>query len=156
MHLKHQFITPRLAEMEFDQCSGSKIYTKTIFIHSDHTNWCRCLSCTLPFNHCTIDCHLTMQLIMANRYIYQHPHAHSVRQIYVLVFCESNAFLSLSLWRVGERLRRWFSYSCEAETRVRRRAKRAWYLSYDGRGPKIFRELYNPRERFVGTKDVYI
>lgn len=48
---------------------------------------------------------------------------------------------------------RWFCFASRGGqgSQTQRGIKRpAAWLSYDGRGPKIFRELYNPWNRFVG------
>jgi len=38
------------------------------------------------FTYCTIDCHITIQFVAANRYVYQHPR--TARDKYILVFRE--------------------------------------------------------------------
>lgn len=45
---------------------------------------------------------------------------------------------------------RWFCFASSGGGSQRGIKRPAAWLSYDGRGPKIFRELYNPWNRFVG------
>lgn len=90
---------------------------------------------------------------MVNRYVYQHPR--TARDKHVLVFREYEPrTFCFPPWQ--RRNSDAVVLSSVRNDGVRKGAKRARRLSYDGRGPKIFCELYNPRERFVGTKDVYI
>lgn len=91
-----------------------------------------------------------MQLTAANRYIYQRR----ARQMRTRILRVLHRSLSLFAKTTADGVR----YTpLRAKRRGEKESKRITRrLSYDGRGPKIFRELYNPRERFVGTKDVYI
>jgi len=119
-------------------------------------NWCRCISTWFFFfTHCTIDCHITMQLVAANRYVYQYPRM--ARDKYVFVFRIIRTSLCFPPWH-GQNsdgavvLSSVRSDATRRETTGWEREQNEQRLSYDGRGPKIFCELYNPRERFVGTR----
>ena len=81
-------------------------------------NWCR-FNMIFFFTHCTIDCHITLQLVAANRYVYQYPR--TARDKYVLVFREYEPYSVFLPDTSKTPMVRWFSRPCEA---TRRDAKR--------------------------------